>query len=168
MPLDKKTLISEIECSRTFLLNSMATMTEEDSAFAPVEGMMTTAQQVAHIAHTVDWFVEGASREEGFDTDFAAHAKIIMTVTSLKEALAWIDRAFAAAVKYVEETDAAWLESPLPPGPIMGGAPRYTSLGSIVDHTAHHRGALTVYARLRGQVPNMPYMSPEETAAFMQ
>jgi uncharacterized damage-inducible protein DinB len=30
--------------------------------------------------------------------------------------------------------------------------------GAITDHTAHHRGALTVYARLNGIVPPMPYM----------
>jgi uncharacterized damage-inducible protein DinB len=29
--------------------------------------------------------------------------------------------------------------------------------GAITDHTAHHRGALTVYARLAGAVPPMPY-----------
>ena len=28
----------------------------------------------------------------------------------------------------------------------------------ITDHTAHHRGALTVYARVQGIVPPMPYM----------
>jgi uncharacterized damage-inducible protein DinB len=26
-----------------------------------------------------------------------------------------------------------------------------------VEHTAHHRGALTVYSRLLGKVPPMPY-----------
>jgi uncharacterized damage-inducible protein DinB len=29
---------------------------------------------------------------------------------------------------------------------------------AITDHTAHHRGALTVYARTQGIVPPMPYM----------
>jgi uncharacterized damage-inducible protein DinB len=116
----------------------------------------------------VEWFIEGASREEGFDTNWEAHAKLIMQVTSLKAALEWVDRAYAAAVKYVEETDTAWLESPLPPGPIMGGAPRYSSLASVTDHTAHHRGALSVYTRLLGKVPPMPYMDPKEAQALME
>jgi len=30
-------------------------------------------------------------------------------------------------------------------------------INAIVDHTAHHRGALSVYARLPGKVPMMPY-----------
>jgi uncharacterized damage-inducible protein DinB len=47
---------------------------------------------------------------------------------------------------------------PLPPGPVMGGMPRMAIVGAIQDHTAHHRGALTVYSRLCGHTPAMPYM----------
>ncbi len=36
--------------------------------------------------------------------------------------------------------------------------PRFAIFSAITDHTAHHRGALTVYARLKGIVPPMPYM----------
>jgi uncharacterized damage-inducible protein DinB len=54
-------------------------------------------------------------------------------------------------------TDAELLAA-LPEGPIMGGVPRMAVFGAINDHTAHHRGALTVYARLNGIVPPMPYM----------
>jgi uncharacterized damage-inducible protein DinB len=39
----------------------------------------------------------------------------------------------------------------------MGGMPRESIIGGIVDHTAHHRGALSVYARLVGREPAMPY-----------
>ena len=30
-------------------------------------------------------------------------------------------------------------------------------VAAMADHTSHHRGALTVYARLRGKTPAMPY-----------
>jgi uncharacterized damage-inducible protein DinB len=43
----------------------------------------------------------------------------------------------------------------------MGGLPRYAIVSALTDHTAHHRGALTVYARLLGLVPPMPYMDME-------
>ena len=43
-------------------------------------------------------------------------------------------------------------------GQIMGGAPRMAVISAITDHTAHHRGALTVYARMNTIVPPMPYM----------
>ena len=52
----------------------------------------------------------------------------------------------------------AELMAPLPAGPIMGGAPRMAIFSAITDHTAHHRGALTVDARISGIVPPMPYM----------
>jgi uncharacterized damage-inducible protein DinB len=41
---------------------------------------------------------------------------------------------------------------------IMGGAPRAAIFSGMADHTAHHRGALAVYARLTGKTPEMPYM----------
>jgi uncharacterized damage-inducible protein DinB len=40
----------------------------------------------------------------------------------------------------------------------MGGLSRMAIFSAITDHTAHHRGALTVYARLNKLVPPMPYM----------
>ena len=45
-----------------------------------------------------------------------------------------------------------------PPNPIMGEMPRYSIIGGVTDHTAHHRGALTVYQRLLELTPLMPYM----------
>ena len=41
--------------------------------------------------------------------------------------------------------------------PIFGPAPRHTIIGPALDHTAHHRGALAVYLRLRGKKPAMIY-----------
>jgi uncharacterized damage-inducible protein DinB len=40
----------------------------------------------------------------------------------------------------------------------MGGLPKHAIWTAVLDHTAHHRGALTVYSRLLGKVPAMPYM----------
>ena len=48
------------------------------------------------------------------------------------------------------------LAAEMPANPIMQG-PRYEVIGGVVDHTAHHRGALAVYARLQGKTPAMPY-----------
>jgi uncharacterized damage-inducible protein DinB len=39
----------------------------------------------------------------------------------------------------------------------MGGEPRLAIVGAICEHTAHHRGALAVYARLLGYAPPIPY-----------
>ena len=133
-------------------------MTEAHSAYVPAAGMMTAAQQVAHAAQTIDWFIQGGFRPEGFSMDFEAHATIVHGVTSLSAAREWFGRAIQAAKATVAGMSDADLLVALPPGPIMGGAPRIAVFGAITDHTAHHRGALTVYARMQGVVPPMPYM----------
>ena len=150
--------VVEIESAREFFNRSTRNLTEAHSAVAPVPGMMTAAQQVAHAAQTIDWFVDGAFSPAGFDTDFESHAKVVQGYSSLAQARAWFEKAVESAkAAFGSKTDAELL-TPLPPGPIMGGAPRMGVIGAITDHTAHHRGALTVYARLQGIVPPMPYM----------
>lgn len=156
-------LVTELRSIQEFFDRSTRVLTEEDAAFAPVEGTWTVAQQVAHVAQTVDWFVEGAFRPEGFDMDWEKIGAEVAQVTSLVEARAWIQAAFARAIEILGARTPEELAQPLPPGEIMGGQPRFVIVSAISDHTAHHRGALTVYARLRGRVPANPYA--EEIAA---
>ncbi len=150
--------VGELAATREFFNRSTANLTEAHSSFAPAVGMMTAAQQIAHAAHTIDWFVEGAFRPEGFDLNFEAQAAEYMAVTSIADARAWFERAVAAASATLGAKTDAELLGRLPPGPVMGGMPRIAISGAITDHTAHHRGALTVYARLNHVVPPMPYM----------
>jgi uncharacterized damage-inducible protein DinB len=152
--------LTELDSAHEYFTRSTRNLQESHSTFAPAPGMMTTAQQVAHAAHTVDWFIEGAFRPEGFDTNWEAHAKVVNACTSLEVARAWFDKAIADAKATVASKTDADLMVPLPANGIMGGAPRLAIFGAVTDHTAHHRGALTVYARLQGQVPPMPYMEP--------
>ncbi len=149
--------IATLDSSREFFNRSTRNLTEAHSTYAPVEGMMTAAQQVAHVAQTIDWFVEGAFRPQGFDLNFDEHAKRVARYDSLEKARAWLERAVAAAKAKVTPLSDADLMTPMPQGPVMGGAPRFAIFSAINDHTAHHRGALTVYARLNGIVPPMPY-----------
>ena len=150
--------IAELTNAHEFFNRSTGSLTEAHSGYAPAEGMMTAAQQVAHAAQTIEWFVEGAFRPEGFDMDFEGHAKVFMAVDSLTAARAWFEKAVAGAKAVLAGKSDAELMAPLPAGPIMGGAPRMAVISAITDHTAHHRGALTVYARMNKIVPPMPYM----------
>jgi len=150
--------VAELNSAHEFFNRSTRNLSEAHSSLMPAEGMMAAAQQVAHAAQTVEWFMEGAFGPGGFDVDFEAQAKVVQACTSLAAARAWFERAMAAAKKHVSTKTDAELLTPLPEGPIMGGAPRMAIFSAITDHTAHHRGALTVYARLQGIVPPMPYM----------
>ena len=156
--MSKAVLLGQLEAMKEYFDRSTRVLEEGDSGFAPKEGMFTTAQMVAHVAQTIEWFVLGAFSPSGFNMDFERLDKEARGVLSLTEARAWMDRACEAARTAIEtEPVKAWSES-LPPGPIMGGQPRSAVLGAMADHTAHHRGALTVYSRLLGKTPPMPYM----------
>jgi uncharacterized damage-inducible protein DinB len=143
-----------------FFNRSTRTLTEADSTFAPAPGMFTVAQQVAHVAQTIDWFSDAAFKGKGFSMDFAAHDKVVRQFTSLAKARAELAAAFDRMRKLADATPAEQMSKPvIPPGTvIMPGATPIMILSAAEDHTAHHRGALTVYARLRGHVPPMPYM----------
>lgn len=148
---------SQLAASKEFFERSTRVLEEADSEFRPREGMMTVAQQVAHAAQTLDWFVEGASRPEGFDLNFEQHAQDLARVTSLAAARKTMEAAYANAIRFVRSLGPEGLAQPLPPGPIMGGQPIGDIVWAMIEHAAHHRGALTVYSRLLGKVPPMPY-----------
>ncbi len=150
--------LAELDSVRDFFNRSTRNLQEAQSGYTPAPGMMTAAQQVAHAAQTIDWFVDGAFNPKGFSEDFEAHMKAVSAFTSIAAARRWFEKAIAAAKTTFGAKSDAELLTPLPPGPIMGGAPRIAVISALVDHTAHHRGALTVYARLNGVVPPMPYM----------
>src|SRR6476660_9702093 len=114
---------NQLFMSEKFFNASTSVLTEADSGFRPKEGMMTVAQQVAHAAQTLDWFIEGASRAEGFDLDFEKHAKFIEAVTSLAAARKMLETAYANAIQFLRSRSPEDLSRPLPPGPVMGGQP---------------------------------------------
>ncbi len=149
--------LAELRTAHEYFNRSTRNLTEAHSTFAPAAGMMTAAQQVAHVAHTIDWFLQGAFRPEGFDLNWDEHVRLVSSYTSLQQARAWVERAVADAAAKAGSLSDAELLAPMPDGPIMGGVPRVAIFGAINDHIAHHRGALTVYARLNGIVPPMPY-----------
>ncbi len=151
-------LVEQLNTSRKFFERSTACLEETDSAFRPREEMFSVAEQVASVALTIDWFIEGAFGDNGFNMDFEKHHADVKAVSSLKEARAMLDAAIARAQETVSGMSDDELRKPLPDGPIMAGVPRLAVFAAIDDHNAHHRGALTVYSRLLGKTPAMPYM----------
>ncbi|MBU1702033.1 MAG: DinB family protein [Candidatus Eisenbacteria bacterium] len=141
---------------KAFFNRTIRNLDEEDSNFAPTPEAFTAAQQVAHTAQTIDWFVKGAFDPEGFSMDFEGAHKEISAVTSLSEAKAWFDRSMDNAVKVFENRSMEEINQMIPKNPIING-PRHVIVGGISDHTAHHRGALSLYSRLCGKIPPMPY-----------
>ena len=156
--MTKPEMTGQVAAMKEYFDRSTRALEEADSTFSPKDGMYTVAQQIAHAAQTVDWFFEGAFAEGGFSMDFENMDKEVRQVSSLAAAKAWMDKACAAGMAAVDAHGESDWSMPLPAGPIMGGMPRFAIFGALTDHSAHHRGALTVYTRLLGKVPPMPYM----------
>jgi len=145
-----------LENSLKYLRTTLTSFGEDDSGFAPRPEMFTVAAHVAHVADTVDWFVEGAFGA-GWDMDFEGHNRRAREVGSLDAAIGALERAYASAIDTVRAASDEELFTPISDERIMGGAPRSAIVSGITDHSAHHRGALSVYARLLGREPAMPY-----------
>ena len=158
-----KVLVKEIRMSKEYLDRSTQVLQESDSTFSPVEGAFTVAQQMAHIAQTVEWFIDGAFGK-GFDMDFENHNKMI-NFTSLAKAREWVDSAYGRLIATIESKSPEELLAPIEGQPILNGEPKLTIVFGIIEHTAHHRGALTMYSRMRGHTPLMPYMDPASVQA---
>jgi uncharacterized damage-inducible protein DinB len=152
----QKNLMEELKTQEKFFLNTVSVLTEENSTFKPTEEMYTVAQQIAHAADTISWFFEGAFGENGFDMSFDNFNEKMKAHTSFDNSIKYLKDEFAKAIAKLEVISDDELEAPID-GPIMKGFPKKSIVGALVDHTAHHRGALSVYARLLGKTPQMPY-----------
>jgi uncharacterized damage-inducible protein DinB len=149
-------LVEQLRGSKEYLDRATRELSEEDSNYKPTEESLTTAQQMQHIAHTVDWFIDGAFGD-GFDMDFEGHITQLADMTSLTEARMNCAASYKRAMDVIGSKKAEDMLAPMPAGPIMGGAPKLAIVSGIVDHTAHHRGSLSVYTRNCGKIPPMPY-----------
>lgn len=152
----KEGLINELQFQQKFLLTTLECFTEEDSNYKPKEEMYTVAQHVGHAAETIDWFFDGAFGENGFDMSFDNYVEHMKKYQSLSDAVKLLDEATKRAIDKINTVNEAELMAPIT-GEVMKGAPKLAIVGGITDHTAHHRGAVAVYARLLGKVPKMPY-----------
>lgn len=137
-------------------MNTIECLNEDDSAFKPKDEMFTVAQHIGHAAETYDWFIEGAFGEKGFDMNFDDYAERIKIYTSYNECVEQFKTAVANAIQKIEGLTEPELMTPIT-AEIMKGAPKMSIVYALADHTAHHRGALSVYARLLGKKPQMPY-----------
>ena len=150
-------LATTLKMSKEYLDRSTRVLEESDSGFAPDDNSFTVAVQLAHIGITVDWIMEGAFGK-GFDMDFASHDIRAEDFTSITAARALCDKNYQAAIALVSSKTNEELSELCAPNPVIGEQPKWAAVDVIVEHTAHHRGALSVYTRLLGKVPAMPYM----------
>lgn len=156
-PSMQQELLASIESSRAFFDRTTRVLDESDADFRVTPDNATVAATFAHVAGTIDWF-RVALVEDRWDMDFAGAAARESAVTTLAEGRALVAAAWERFRDAVSATSEERLLEIFPENPILPGRPRFHVMEGIVDHTAHHRGALAVVARLRGKVPPVPYM----------
>ena len=152
----KSEALATLEATRRFFDRTTRCLGEADSAFRATPATMSVASQVAHVAQVTDWFCTGAF-DNHWRLDFAEQQAETDRVGSLATARKWLDEAWQRLTSRVEAASEEELAEALNDNPILPGKPRVHVVAAVVDHTGHHRGALAVYARLAGKVPEMPY-----------
>ncbi len=159
--MEKQRLLDHVKFTKEHFDRSTRVLKEEHSGHMPAPGMFNTAGQVVHVALTIDWFVDGATKPTGFNMDFSGQDREARSAKSLTAARKQLDASFARLTDFVKSNSQEYLDAPITAGHFMKGAPRSSIVSGIVEHTSHHRGALTVYSRTLGLVPIMPYMEPQ-------
>ncbi|MCF8412152.1 MAG: DinB family protein [Melioribacteraceae bacterium] len=152
----KEGLIQQLKTQETFFMNTISCFSENDSSFKPMDEMYTVAEHIGHAAETIDWFLEGAFGSKGFDMNFENYEERMKKYTSFDSCLQQFKDATENGIRLITSYPESELMAPIT-AEIMKGAPKMAVVGAIADHSAHHRGALAVYARLAGKVPKMPY-----------
>jgi len=97
----KEGLVEQLKSVSEFFERSTSCLSEEDSGFQPEDGTFTVAQQVAHTAQTIEWFVEGMFDSNGFDLNFEDHMKVTMACNSISSAREWFGNATAKAIEVI-------------------------------------------------------------------
>jgi uncharacterized damage-inducible protein DinB len=141
---------------RHFLNNVLNVLPADAGDSAPLPGMMSAAHQIAHIAMTIEWFIDGTFGK-GFSDDFSAQQAMLSQSLTIAEARVRLDAAWDRWIALVEATTPESLQQTVPPNPFFQDKPRETVIMYNSDHTAHHRGILTVYLRHLGITPPMVY-----------
>jgi uncharacterized damage-inducible protein DinB len=125
-----------------------------------VTGVQTCALPISSAEILAQWFetLFAVLRAPAGTREFYEQtAQALAAVKSLAAARRMLESGYANAIQFLRSRSPKELAQPMPPGPIMGGQPLSDIVWAMVEHTAHHRGALTVYSRLLGKVPPMPY-----------
>lgn len=168
---------------------------ESESNFRPSKDLLSVAGQILHVSILIEYFLSGMfGKYEGFTPlsecelgfidmswtkiadekylhlvlDAARWPQAFIASTSVIEALKLFDDVMAKTVEFIETMSLQDFISAKPPiNPVFPPEKfQYPDILEIMnDHTAHHRGALVVYAHLLEKDPKMPYFDLQKIMA---
>ncbi|MCY1021602.1 DinB family protein [Pyxidicoccus sp. MSG2] len=186
-PAQPHPFVRKLRMHREFFHRTLECFRDEDASSRVTPAAMTAAGQVLHAAAAIEFFLSGlfgvfegwspmSQRQPGFvDMSWTEGANIGLEERntspevqeagrSLKKAAELFDRSMdSASALFGARTMEELVQVPLPPTPIF--PPWFTAahvFEIMIDHTAHHRGALAQYARGLGLEPKIPYFDMAE------
>jgi uncharacterized damage-inducible protein DinB len=138
---------------RRFSRNVFNDIPPDQSDFRPAKGMMTAAEQMAHIGAFDEWLVQGLKHENWALDVFSDRPE-----KTVEEARAFLDHTRTRLLELIESLGAEGINSPMGPNPIFSPE---MYVGNVImmthSHECHHRGQLVVYTRMMGYTPSMLY-----------
>ncbi|WP_164013052.1 DinB family protein [Pyxidicoccus trucidator] len=186
-PAQTHPFVQKLRMHREFFHRTLECFRDEDASFRVAPETMTAAGQVLHAAAAIEFFLSGvfgvfegwsamSQRQRGFvdmswtqgtNTGIEERStapEVQEAGRSLKKAAELFDRSMdSASAMFGARTMEELVQVPLPPNPIF--PPWFTAshvFEILIDHTAHHRGALAQYARGLGLEPKIPYFEMAE------
>lgn len=155
--MERNSAVEMLHQQREFFLRSTSVFDEADSNFRPTTEQRTVAQMMRHTWRSVKWFTDAVFTDIGFSMDFEGDERETQQAVSVEEERKLLDQEYDRAIEFWGALSEEQVAEPIPDNPLFGPVPKLTLVFACHDHTAHHRGALTVYARALGKVPHEPY-----------
>ncbi|MBX7245474.1 MAG: DinB family protein [Candidatus Sumerlaeaceae bacterium] len=131
---------------------------DKDLGLKPGEGSMSTAEQIQHICQSHN-FIRGLFEDKVVAMDLFQKP---YDVSSVRAAVKSIGEARAEVVRAAKAASDDFLAEQIEPFGPEWKMSRLMLAEVMLDHECHHRGQLTVYARVAGKVPPMVYAPVDE------
>ncbi len=117
--------------------------------FKPTPEMKTFAEQMGHIAHTIDWMYEHVVLQK----KSGKTKSLDVTKMSKKEIIAYLRQAFERGRKNIKSLSKSELEEFVSFFTTGGKLKKKFGVLSVFDHITNHRAKANLYMRLCGLVP---------------
>jgi uncharacterized damage-inducible protein DinB len=167
---------------KEFFQRSLSCFTEEDADYRPQPGMLSVSGHIHHTTASIELMMSGILREFprfgerryasrrpgatwkewGMDWAYSANHDTVRADWSLASALRAFDETMDIVSTIFAELTPDEMRQPLGDNPMKLPSAFAVLYFGIFDHTAHHRGALSQYARLLGKEPRIPYFDMAE------
>lgn len=151
--------VSDFNTNALRTVRLVRTFTDGDLDLRPGEGSMTTAEQFNHLCACHN-FVRGVLEDENPTTELF---KKNYDVSSVKAAIASLGESIGQVQSAASRVTHGMWEEKISPFGLDWLMTRGQMVYLMIEHEVHHRGQLTVYARVAGHTPVNLYLPVDDS-----